>query len=252
MKNKNEEITSKLNEYIEKEKTKPKPFLLNIKDEETPKLVSLFTEIQSTSKELNESLKLFLQKKSTIFHTQFIDETKSEVENKCQNWVEELQKITKERFNSKDNYFTQEIDKLKEDKKALSDELNQIKEETQKMKDENGNLKEEVKLVKEIQSNVDKYKTENEKILNTLKSTNELYEKRLKESEEKFKDMEFKLNTMITESKMKGEDIDYTLNLFKSMIEKNKKNFDNFLKKAPEHVREEVLALNKKYKYIKM
>ena len=105
MKNKNEELTSKLNEYIEKEKTKPKPLLLNIKDEEIPKLVSLFSEIQNTSKEFNETIKLFLQKKSSIFHSQFIEETKSEVENKCQNWVEELQKITKERFDSKDNYL---------------------------------------------------------------------------------------------------------------------------------------------------
>ena len=252
LKNKNQEITSKLNEYIEKENTKPKPFLLNIKDEETPKLISLFTEIQNTSKEFNETIKLFLQKKSTIFHTQFIDETKSEVENKCQNWVEELQKITKERFNSKDNYYTQEIDKLKEDKKALSDELNQIKQETQKMKDENNSLKEEMKLVKEIQGNVDKYKTENEKIINTLKNTNELYEKRTKVMDEKIKDMELKLSNLIFESKMKEEEVEMTLNLFKSMLEKNKKNFENILKKVPENIKEEVLALNKKYKYIKM
>ena len=252
MKNKNQEITSKLNEYIEKEKAKPKPFLLNIKDEETPKLISLFTEIQNTSKEFTETIKLFLQKKSTIFHTQFIDETKTEVENKCQNWVEELQKITKERFNSKDNYYTQEIDKLKEDKKALSDELNQIKQETQKMKDENNSLKEEMKLVKEIQGNVDKYKTENEKIINTLKNTNELYEKRTKVMDEKIKDMELKLSNLIFESKMKEEEVEMTLNLFKSMLDKNKKNFENILKKVPENIKEEVLALNKKYKYIKM
>ena len=252
MTNKNKEIESKLNEYIEKEKAKPKPFLLNIKDEDTPKLISLFSEIQKTSREFNESLKLFLQKKSNIFHTNFIEETKTSVENTCINWVEQLQKITKERFDLKDNFYTQEIDKLKEDKKTLNDELNQIKQDTEKIKEENNNLKEEIKLVKDIQTNVDKYKTENEKIVSTLKSTIELNEKRLKDFDNKFKDMEMNLSNYKFDSKMKEEDLFMTINIFKSMLEKNKKNFENLLKKVSKNIQEEILALNKKYKFIKM
>ena len=252
MSNKNAELTSKLNEYIEKEKSKPKPLLLNIKEEEMPKLVSLFSEIQTTSKEFNETIKSFLQKKSSIFHTQFIEETKLDTDKKCQNWVEELQKITKERFDSKDNYYVKEMDKLKDEKNALNEELNKIKEEVQKSKDENNILKEQMKLVKDIQESVDKNKAENEKIVNTLKSTNELYQKRIKDFDEKMNDMEFNLSNYKFESKMKEEEIDSTFNLFKSMIEKNKKNFENNLKKVPDHIKNEVLNLNKKYKYIKM
>ena len=252
MSTKNKEIESKLNEYIEKEKAKPKPFLLNIKDEDTPKLISLFSEIQNTSREFNEALKLFLQKKSTIFHSSFIEETKTLVENTCINWVEQLQKITKERFESKDNIYTQEIDKLKEDKKTLNDELNQIKQDTHKMKEENNNLKEEIKLVRDIQTNLDKYKKDNEKIVNTLKSSNELYEKRLKDFDNKFKDMEMKLSGYILDAKMKEEDLSMTINLFKCMLEKNKKNFENILKKVSKNIKDEVIALNKKYKFIKM
>ena len=252
MTNKNQEIESKLIEYIEKEKAKPKPFLLNIKDEDTPKLISLFSEIQNTSKEFNETLKLFLQKKSSIFHSNFIEETKTSVENTCINWVEQLQKITKERFDSKDNFYTQEIDKLKEDKKTLNDELNQIKQDTEKMKEENNNLKEEIKLVKDIQTNVDKYKTENEKIVSTLKSTIELNEKRLKDFDNKFKDMEMNLSNYKFDSKMKEEDLFMTINIFKSMLEKNKKNFENLLKKVSKNIQDEITAINKKYKFIKM
>ena len=252
MTTKNKELTEKLDEYIQKENSKPKPLLLNIKDEEIPKLVSLFTEIQNTSKEFNETIKLFMQKKSSIFHTQFIEEIKLNVNNKCQNWVEELQKITKERFESKDNYYVKEIDKLKEEKNSLSEELNKIKNETNKIKDENNNLKEEIKLVKDIQSNFDKLKTENEKIVNTLKSNNELLQKRIKDFDDKINDMELNVSNYKFESKMKEEEIDSTFNLFKSMLEKNKKTFENNLKKVPEHIKDEVLNLNKKYKYIKM
>ena len=252
MTNKNSELSSKLNEYIEKEKAKPKPLLLDIKEEEMPKLVSLFSEIQTTSKEFHETIKYFMQKKSSIFHTQFIEETKLDTDKKCQNWVEELQKITKERFDSKDNYYVKEMDKLKDEKNALNEELNKVKEEVQKAKEENNVLKEQMKLVKEIQSSVDKNKAENEKIVNTLKNTNELYQKRIKDFDEKMNDMEFNLSNYKFESKMKEEEIDSTFNLFKSMIEKNKKNFENNLKKVPEHIKNEVLNLNKKYKYIKM
>ena len=252
MTNKNAELTSKLNEYFEKEKAKPKPLLLNIKEEEMPKLVSLFSEIQTTSKEFHETIKYFMQKKSSIFHTQFIEETKLDTDKKCQNWVEELQKITKERFDSKDNYYVKEMDKLKDEKNALNEELNKVKEEVQKAKEENNVLKEQMKLVKEIQSSVDKNKAENEKIVNTLKNTNELYQKRIKDFDEKMNDMEFNLSNYKFESKMKEEEIDSTFNLFKSMIEKNKKNFENNLKKVPDHIKNEVLNLNKKYKYIKM
>ena len=252
MTNKNREISTKLEEYIEKENAKPKPLLLNIKDEDLPKLVSIFSDIQTTSQEFNDTIKHFLQKKSSIFHSKFIEETKYDTDKKCQNWVEELQKVTKERFDSKDNFYVKEMDKLKEDKDKLNDELNKVKEEVKNSKEENDKLKEEMKLVKEIQANIDKYKLDNEKIMSTLKNTNELYKTRIKEFDEKINDMEFNLSNYKFESKMKEEEIDSTFNLFKSMLEKNKKNFENNLKKVPEHIKNEVLNLNKKFKYIKM
>lgn len=252
MNNKNQELTTKVNEYIEKENAKPKPLLLNIKDEDIPKLIPLLTQIQTTSKEFNDTIQNFLQKKSNVFHSQFIEETKSNTNKKCENWVEELKKITKERFENKDNYYANEIDKLKEDKNTLNEELNKIKNETEKIKDENNNLKEEIKLVKDIQTNLEKYKTEKEKIISTLKNTNEICEKRIKEFDTKINDMEYNLSNYKFESKMKEEEIDSTFNLFKSMLEKNKKNFENNLKKVPEYIKNDVLNLNKKYKFIKM
>ena len=69
MTNKNKELSLKIEEYIKKENEKPKPLLLNIKEEEMPKLLSLFQEIQTTSKEFKETIKLFMQKKSSIFNS---------------------------------------------------------------------------------------------------------------------------------------------------------------------------------------
>ena len=40
------ELEQKVNEYIEKEKQKPKPQMVNVKEEDLPKLVELFKEIQ--------------------------------------------------------------------------------------------------------------------------------------------------------------------------------------------------------------
>ena len=250
--NKNKELSSKIDEYIAKENAKPKPLLLNIKEEEIPKLLPLFQEIQTTSKEFKETIKLFMQKKSSIFHTQFIEETKLDTNKTCQNWVEQLQKITKERFEAKDNYFEKEIDKLKEDKNILNQEINKLKEELQKIKDENNNLKEEMNLVIEIRNSVDKNKEDNEKIVKSLNNTNELLQKRIKEFEDKINTLEINLSDYKFESKMREEELDSAMSLFKSMLEKNKKNFEYNLKKVPEQVKNEILALNKKYKFVKI
>ena len=250
--NKNKELSSKIDEYIAKENAKPKPLLLNIKEEEMPKLLPLFQEIQTTSKEFKETIKLFMQKKSSIFHTQFIEETKLDTNKTCQNWVEQLQKITKERFEAKDNYFEKEIDKLKEDKNTLNQEISKLKEELQKIKDENNNLKEEMNLVIEIRNSVDKNKEENEKIVKSLNNTNELLQKRIKEFEDKINTLEINLSDYKFESKMREEELDSAMSLFKSMLEKNKKNFEYNLKKVPEQVKNEILALNKKYKFVKI
>ena len=249
---KNKELNSKINEYIEKENTKPKPQMVNIKDEDLPKLVELFQQIKTNINESNDAIKLFLEKKSTIFHDKFIEETKKNINNKCENWVEELQKITKERFESKDTYYTEQIETLKNEKNVLNDELNKVKDDINLIKEENNNLKEEIKLVKDIRNSVDKFKSDKDKIINTLKNTNTLYEQRIKDFESKLSDMEFNLSNYKFESKMKEEEVDSTFNLFKSLLEKNKKNFESNLKKVPDHIKNEVLALNKKYKYIKI
>ena len=249
---KNKELNSKINEYIEKENTKPKPQMINIKDEDLPKLVELFQQIKTNINESNDAIKLFLEKKSTIFHDKFIEETKKNINNKCENWVEELQKITKERFESKDTYYTEQIETLKNEKNVLNDELNKVKDDINLIKAENNNLKEEIKLVKDIRNSVDKFKSDKDKIINTLKNTNTLYEQRIKDFESKLSDMEFNLSNYKFESKMKEEEVDSTFNLFKSLLEKNKKNFESNLKKVPDHIKNEVLALNKKYKYIKI
>ena len=249
---KNKELNSKINEYIEKENIKPKPQMVNIKDEDLPKLVELFQQIKTNINESNDAIKLFLEKKSTIFHDKFIEETKKNINNKCENWVEELQKITKERFESKDTYYTEQIETLKNEKNVLNDELNKVKDDINLIKEENNNLKEEIKLVKDIRNSVDKFKSDKDKIINTLKNTNTLYEQRIKDFESKLSDMEFNLSNYKFESKMKEEEVDSTFNLFKSLLEKNKKNFESNLKKVPDHIKNEVLALNKKYKYIKI
>ena len=249
---KNKELNSKINEYIEKENIKTKPQMVNIKDEDLPKLVELFQQIKTNINESNDAIKLFLEKKSTIFHDKFIEETKKNINNKCENWVEELQKITKERFESKDTYYTEQIETLKNEKNVLNDELNKVKDDINLIKAENNNLKEEIKLVKDIRNSVDKFKSDKDKIINTLKNTNTLYEQRIKDFESKLSDMEFNLSNYKFESKMKEEEVDSTFNLFKSLLEKNKKNFESNLKKVPDHIKNEVLALNKKYKYIKI
>ena len=251
MNNKNKELEQKVNEFIEKEKQKPKPQMVNVKEEDLPKLVDLFKEIQSTTKEYNDTIKLYTKNKSKILYSQFIEEAKKSINDSCGGWVQELQKMAKEKAESKDGVYNQEIAELKEDKKKLNEELDKIKNEMDGIKNENKKMEEELKLTKDFKNDIDNYKKDNENIIKMLKNNNDLYEKKIDDITKKMNEMEINLSTYKIESQMKEEELYSTYNTFKSLIEKNKKNFELNFKKIPEVFKNEVIALNKKYKFIK-
>ena len=159
--------------------------------------------------------------------------------------------MTKEKTQSKDSIYNEEINNLKEDKNKLNDELEKMKNEMGGLRDENKKLEEEIKLMKNIKNDIETYKKDNEMTIQMLKSTNESLEKRNDEYSNKLKEIEVSLSSFKIESKMKEDEMYSTLNTFKSMIEKNKKNFEIYYKKLPEDVKNEINALNKKHKFIK-
>jgi len=250
--NKNKELEQKVNEFIEKEKRKPKPQMVNIKEEDLPKLVELFNEIQSATKEYNETIKLFTNNKSKIFfHNKFIEDSKNSMNDNCSGWVQELQKMAKERLESKDNIYIQEINSLKEEKNKINEELNKAKEEVEKIKHDKNNLAEELKLANDIKNDIESYKKDCETEKKLLENSNKIYKEKDEENEKKIQKMEFDLSIFKAESKMKDDEILLTLNAFKSLLEKNKKNFDNLLKKLSPNIQEELTSIGKRHKLIK-
>ena len=250
--NKNKELEQKVNEFIEKEKRKPKPQMVNIKEEDLPKLVELFNEIQSATKEYNETIKLFTNNKSKIFfHNKFIEDSKNSMNNNCSGWVQELQKMAKERLESKDNIYIQEINSLKEEKNKINEELNKAKEEVEKIKHDKNNLAEELKLANDIKNDIESYKKDCETEKKLLENSNKIYKEKDEENEKKIQKIEFDLSIFKAESKMKDDEIHLTLNAFKSLLEKNKKNFDNLLKKLSPNIQEELTSIGKRHKLIK-
>ena len=250
--NKNKELEQKVNEFIEKEKRKPKPQMVNVKEEDLPKLVELFNEIQSATKEYNETIKLFTNNKSKIFfHNKFIEDSKNSMNDNCSGWVQELQKMAKERLESKDNIYIQEINNLKEEKNKINEELNKSKEEIEKIKNEKNNLAEELKLANDIKNDIESYKKDCETEIKLLENSNKIYKEKDEENEKKIQKIEFDLSIFKAESKMKDDEIQLTVNAFKSLLEKNKKNFDNLLKKLSPNIQEELTSIGKRHKLIK-
>ena len=246
-----DELEQKVNEFTEKEKKKPKPQMVKVNVEDIPKLVELFKEIESTAKKYNETIKLYTKNNSKILYKEFMEQTKANANDICTKWVQELQKVSKEKSISQDSIYNEEIFNLKEGKKNLVEELERMKNEMIVMKDKNKKLEDELKLMKHLKNDIDNYKKDKELIFEKLKSNNEIYEKRIEEITKVKNDMEINLSTFKIDSKMKEEEMYSTLNVFKSMIEKNKKNFEQNFKKLPDDIKNEVIALNKKYKFIK-
>ena len=251
MTNLKNELDQKVNEFIEKEKRKPKPQMVNIKDEDLPKLVELFKEIESTTKEYNETIKLYTKNKSKMLYKQFMEEAKTNINGSCEGWVQELKKVTKEKTQTQDSIYIEEINKLKEEKNKLNEEMEKIKNERDEFKDKNKNLEDELKLMKDIKNDIDNYKKDKEQAFEKLQNNNDIYKKKNEELQKIKSEMEVSLSTFKIDSKVKEDELYSTLNVFKSMIEKNKKNYEQNFKKLPEDIKNEVIALNKKHKFIK-
>ena len=253
--NKNKELEQKVNEFIEKEKRKPKPQMVNVKEEDLPKLVELFNEIQSTAKEYNDTLKLFTSNKAKIFfHNKYIEESKNSVNDNCAGWVQELQKVAKERLETKDTTYNKEINNLKEEKSKINEELSKIKEELEKIKNEKCNLEKQLKLNNDIKADIEQYKKDCEIQIGKLKSANDIYIQQINEKNEKTKNMEkiqLDLNMTKTEISVKETELKEIMNSFRLLFDKNKKDLEVHLKKLPQNIQDEIRDLGRRHKFIK-
>ena len=129
--------------------------------------------------------------------------------------------------------------------------MEKIKNERDEFKDKNKNLEDELKLMKDIKNDIDNYKKDKEQAFEKLQNNNDIYKKKNEELQKIKSEMEVSLSTFKIDSKVKEDELYSTLNVFKSMIEKNKKNYEQNFKKLPEDIKNEVIALNKKHKFIK-
>ena len=250
--NKNKELEQQVNDFIEKEKRKPKPQMVNVKEEDLPKLVELFNEIETVTKEYNDTMKLFSSNKAKIFfHDKYIEESKNNINDNCSGWVEELKKITKERLETKDNSNTQEIENLKKENKKINDELNKVKEEMEKIKDERNNFEEQLKLNNDIKADIEQYKKDLQTEMDKLKKSNALFSEQIIEKENKIKSKTLDLNMLKTDYSVKEKELKEMMNSFRCLLEKNKKDLELHLKKLPPNFQEEIKELGKRHKLIK-
>ena len=251
--NKNKELEKQVNDFIEKEKQKPKPQMVNVKEEDLPKLVGLFNEIESITKDYSESLKLLNKNKSKIFyHEKFIEDSKNNINNNCAGWVEELKKVTKERFESKDDIYNEEMNKLKEEKNKINNELVKVKEELEKLKEENKNIKEQSKLKGDIEKIIEQYKKDSELELNMIKKDSKIHEEQIEEQlNKKIEKTQIELSELKIDVSIKEDELKQTMDAFRSLLEKNKKNFELYLKKLPTKIQEELKELGRRHKLIK-
>ena len=162
-----------------------------------------------------------------------------------------MKKITKEKTQSPDAIYNDEINKLKEEKKNLNEELENTKNGMDELKEKNKSLEEELKLMKDLKNDIDNYKKDKEQTFEKLKSNNEIYEKKIEEITKEKNEMEINLSTFKIELNMKEDEMFYILNVLKSMIEKNKRTFELGLKRLPDDIKKEFIELNKKHKFIK-
>ena len=217
---------------------------LEFKEEDIPKLVELFKEIQSSTQESNEIINSFINNKDYILSNKFIKEAKALINSTYEELTQKLEKSTEDNINSKGH---NELSKLKEENNKLKEEINKKNEEIKNAIEEKKILEEDLKKVNEEKNEMLK----NKNILENLRTT---YKKELESKDSTIKELKRK----IIEGKKEKEEIlknekqlKSILEIFISLNEKNKTNYDKEYKSLLPKFQNLFSQLNNKYKIFK-
>jgi len=123
---------------------------LNIKDEDIPKLVKIYKEMQSLTEKSKDIIKESLKSKTNNINEQNNEDTSIEPEK--EGWEERLKKIVEERNKNTDTSNIEELTKLKEENKKLMEELKQKEKEMKNIQKEKKMIKFEIDLANDIKN----------------------------------------------------------------------------------------------------
>ena len=223
----------------------------NLKEEDIPKLKELFKIIESTISEYAETVVKLEDNKNLFFYERFIEESKSSLKAATKNWSEELSCFKEEHFKTMYENYKSEISNLKTENSRLQRELDRTNIKLDEKTIEIMKLKETIDNDKYILDQKDTtIKQKNNLNDNLIKRMN-IAEVQILEHQKLNKELESKFIECNSTLKMKEDEMDNTLNVFGIMCSKNKKLYNQNVKKLPDEVKNQLDLICKTYNLFK-
>ena len=248
-------LNSKLKDFeVEKTKQsniKEKIDLNNLKEGDIPKLKEMFKIINQTIYDYSDKIKLLEKNKNKVFHDKYIEESKLNWKKTYKNWNEELDQFKEEHYKKMETNYTNEISELKKENKYLLNEINSL------FNDLNTKNIEILKLNQKIKSDQEINDLKQEKLKDIIKNNVavekelEMYRDRLTETQNQLKSVENNLGNYKYKANMIEEQVDYILELMRSLMKKDKKRYNSYFNKTQDEYRQIFIDFNRTFNIFK-
>ena len=241
----------KLHSEIERMRELAKKGKSEMSSNQNLNLQSMFKSIQNTFTEFEESLSKLDIEAQNIFKMKYLEQSTLEIKSKFPNWIEELRELGESQIKT--------VNETNEKKlKELQDELQNIKCESDK---KDFNLKEKTDSInvykmkldavnQELKDTKDIADAKNE-LISIQNETITLLEKRITALEKDKTDLEMNLNKNIVNYKMKEDEIETLVIVFRGILSKRKDKYDHNIKRLSAEPKKAIEDLVRQYKLFK-
>ena len=241
----------KLHSEIERMSEQAKKGKSEMSSNQNLNLQSMFKSIQNTFTEFEESLSKLDIEAQNIFKMKYLEQSTNEIKNKFPNWIEALREFGENQIKT--------VNETNEKKlKELQEELQSIKWESDK---KDFNLKEKTDSInvykmkldavnQELKDTKDIANAKNE-LISIQNETVNLLEKRIAALEKDKTDLEMNLNKNIVNYKMKEDEIETLVIVFRGILSKRKDKYDHNIKRLSGEPKKAIEDLVRQYKLFK-
>ena len=223
----------------------------SLQHENTNQISTLFQNVQSSFSEFKQSLEQLEQQNETIFKTKLLEFTTKEIENKAQNWIEQIKLFKTSQINNIISNYEGQIKSLQKEKDSLALEKALLESKIHNETETSNNYQQRIDSLNQNIKQVELVSSSKDELLKTQKGEIKLLNERIDRLIKTRDELDMNLNRHMLNNKMKEDELDTMIMVIDGMLSKRKDKYEHNLKRLGGDMKTAVDILAKEYKIFK-
>lgn len=219
--------------------------------ENTNQISTLFQNVQSSFSEFKQSLEKLEKQNETIFKPKLLEFTTKEIENKAQNWIEQIKLFKTSQINNIISNYESQIKSLQKEKDSLALEKALLESKIHNETETNNNHQQRIKSLNQNIKQIELVSNSKDDLLKIQKSEIKLLNERIDRLIKTRDELDMNLNRHMLNNKMKEDELDTMIMVIDGMLSKRKDKYEHNLKRLGGDMKAAVDILAKEYKIFK-